>query len=78
MAGSVFLLGMDRDRCRVEVEDHTLGSRPVLPRPFASNSTRLAHPIKLRLADREQHPSRRRNRRDVPEQRGLPGQHREI
>jgi hypothetical protein len=78
MAGRVFLLGVDRDRCRVEIEDHTLGSRARLPRPPASDRTRLSDQIKLCLSDREQHPPRRRDRRDITEQRRLTGRHSEV
>ncbi len=50
----------------------------MLPCPPASDGTRLADQVKLHLPDREKHPPRRRNRRNVPKQRRLTGQHGEV
>ena len=76
--GRQLLLGMNTDRGRVEIKDHPARGRPGLPRPLASQRACLANPLDLRAPDREQHPSGRRHRRDIPEQRGLPLKHREI
>ena len=77
MAGGVLLLGVDvigvASKSRI-----TRREPPPPATPAREHGTRLADPVKLRLADREQHPPRRRNRRNVPEQRRLTGQHREV
>jgi hypothetical protein len=78
MPSRPLLLGMNADRGRVEIQDHPGRRCPGLPRPLASKSTCLTDPVDLRLPDREQYPPGRRHRRDVPEQRGLPREHREI
>ena len=44
----------------------------------AGQGARLANPLDLRLADREQHPPRCGNRRDLAEQRGLTLKHSEV
>lgn len=50
MVSRPLLLGMDRDRCRVEVEDHTPRCCARLPRPSASDRARLAPRLRTALS----------------------------
>src|SRR5271154_5951369 len=74
MAGCELLLGMDADRGRVEIKDHPARGCSCLPRPSSCHGASLTDPVDLRLPDREQHPTRRGNRGQAPEQRRLAGQ----
>ena len=76
--GRVLLLGMDADRGRIEIEDHTVRSRSRLPRPLASQGACPADPVDLRLPDREQQPPGGGHRRDITEQCALPREHSEV
>jgi hypothetical protein len=78
VSGGQLLLGMDADRGRVEIEDHTRGGRSCLPRPPTGERVCPTNTLDLALADREQHPSRGGNGCDLAEQRRLPRERREI
>jgi hypothetical protein len=69
---------MRGNRRRVEIEDDLPRCGAGRPRPRTGLSARRSQAVKLSFADRQQHSPRRRDRRDVPEQRRLGAQRDQI
>src|SRR5271165_191866 len=78
MASRMLLLGMDADRCRIEIEPHLAGRCASRPGASAGNRARPTDLVDLYLAELQKHPTRRRDRRELPEQRWLPSERRQI
>src|SRR5580704_7378245 len=62
MAGRMLLLGMDADRCRIEIESDLAGLCASGPGPSAGNRTRPPNLFDLDLAELQKDPPRRRDR----------------